>query len=196
MYRVVSDHLGSPRRVVNVANSSDVPFSARYSSFGEVTGSGLEWMPFGFAGGVYDDETRLVRFGVRDVDTLGGRWTQKDPGRWNIGDLNLYLYSYGDPVNYIDNDGRNPVLVAIAIGIILFGDTGCTGSRCADLAKAENDEKNACKNIGGNPPDSGGLLGPNESAPTSDEADQARACTDARKKTAIARAKCVATQGR
>ena len=28
MYRIVSDNLGSPRYVVNVANSSDVPFRA------------------------------------------------------------------------------------------------------------------------------------------------------------------------
>ena len=50
-YRVISDHLGSPRYVVNVSNASDVPFTANYTSFGEATGTGLEWMPFGFAGG-------------------------------------------------------------------------------------------------------------------------------------------------
>jgi RHS repeat-associated protein len=195
-YRVHSDHLGSPRRVVNVMNPSDVPFTASYSSFGEVTGTGLEWMPFGFAGGVFDSDTGLSRFGARDFDPSVARWTNKDPGRWSTGDLNLYLYSYGDPLNYIDPDGRNPVAIAIAIAIVLFGDTGCTGTRCADLAKAENDEKNACKNIGGNLPDSGGLLGPNEATPTPDEAAQVKGCTDARKKTAVARAKCVATQGR
>jgi len=53
---VISDHLGSPRYVVNVSNASDVPFTANYTSFGEATGTGLEWMPFGFAGG---DSTTL-----------------------------------------------------------------------------------------------------------------------------------------
>ena len=58
-YRVVSDQLGSPRYAVNIANPSDVPFSAVYTSFGEVTGSGLEWMPFGFAGGL--DSTTYIQ---------------------------------------------------------------------------------------------------------------------------------------
>ena len=54
---MVSDHLGSPRYVVNVADSADVPFMASYTSFGEVTGTGLDWMPFGFAGGIYDADS-------------------------------------------------------------------------------------------------------------------------------------------
>jgi YD repeat-containing protein len=40
-YRVLSDHLGSPRYAVNVANSGDVPLSANYTSFGEMTGTGV-----------------------------------------------------------------------------------------------------------------------------------------------------------
>jgi YD repeat-containing protein len=69
-YRVVSDHLGSPRYVVNVTNDADVPFTASYSAFGEVTGTELDWMPFGFAGGQFDQDSGLVRFGARDLDPL------------------------------------------------------------------------------------------------------------------------------
>jgi RHS repeat-associated protein len=107
MYRVMSDHLGSPRRVVNVANSADVPFTASYTSFGEVTGTGLDWMPFGFAGGVYDSDTELLRFGARDIDSRFGRWLSKDPIRFDAGP-HFYGYVENDPINHVDPFGHEP----------------------------------------------------------------------------------------
>jgi RHS repeat-associated protein len=104
-YRVISDQLGSPRYVVNVANASDVPFTAGYTSFGEVTGTGLDWMPFGFAGGIYDADSRVVRFGARDVDATLGRWLNKDPIRFRSGQRNLFAYSGNDPVSHADPSG-------------------------------------------------------------------------------------------
>jgi RHS repeat-associated protein len=106
-YRVISDHLGSPRYVVNVSDASDVPYRAEYSSFGEMTGTGLDWMPFGFAGGLYDTETTLMRFGARDYDPIAARWSTKDPILF-VGSINVYAYSDGDPVNRIDPDGLAP----------------------------------------------------------------------------------------
>jgi RHS repeat-associated protein len=104
-YRVVSDHLGSPRYVVNVANSAEVPFTASYTSFGTVTGTGLDWMPLGFAGGHYDADSGLVRFGARDYDAITGRWTTKDRTRFDSVDLNLYDYAFQDPINSRDPTG-------------------------------------------------------------------------------------------
>jgi RHS repeat-associated protein len=37
------------------------------------------FQPFGFAGGLWDADTGLVRFGARDYDSVTGRWTAKDP---------------------------------------------------------------------------------------------------------------------
>jgi RHS repeat-associated protein len=37
------------------------------------------FQPFGFAGGLYDPDTGLVRFGARDYDAAAGRWTANDP---------------------------------------------------------------------------------------------------------------------
>ncbi|MDH5679538.1 MAG: RHS repeat-associated core domain-containing protein, partial [Nitrospinota bacterium] len=37
------------------------------------------FQPFGFAGGLYDQHTKLTRFGARDYDAHAGRWTSKDP---------------------------------------------------------------------------------------------------------------------
>ncbi|MCP4323080.1 MAG: RHS repeat-associated core domain-containing protein, partial [Alteromonadales bacterium] len=59
-------------------------------------------IPFGFAGGLHDIDTGLVRFGARDYDTSIGRWTAKDPIDFSGGDVNLYGYVQNNPVNWID----------------------------------------------------------------------------------------------
>jgi RHS repeat-associated protein len=61
--------------------------------------------PFGFAGGLFDRETGLVRFGARDYDASVGRWTQKDPITFGGGQQNLYVYVNDDPVNSADAKG-------------------------------------------------------------------------------------------
>lgn len=62
-------------------------------------------MPFGFAGGLHDKNTGLVRFGFRDYDPDVGRWTAKDPILFAGGDTDLYGYVLNDPVNLIDPEG-------------------------------------------------------------------------------------------
>ncbi|PIS11936.1 MAG: hypothetical protein COT73_01120, partial [Bdellovibrio sp. CG10_big_fil_rev_8_21_14_0_10_47_8] len=77
-----------------------------YDEFGNViqdTSPGLQ--PFGFAGGIYDKDTGLTRFGARDYDPEIGRWTTKDPILFGGGDTNLYGYTFNDPVNLIDPSG-------------------------------------------------------------------------------------------
>ena len=106
-YRIISDHLGSPRLVVNTSTGAVVR-RMEYDVFGQVQddpGSGIEhggWIPFGFAGGLYDPDTGLVRFGARDYDPETGRWTAKDPIGFAGGDTNLYGYVANDPVNWRD----------------------------------------------------------------------------------------------
>ncbi len=85
------------------------------------------FQPFGFAGGLYDVDTKLVHFGARDYDASVGRWIQKDPILFAGGDANLYgyvgsvgkpsvttdtnLYSYteNDPLNFTDPKGLYPL---------------------------------------------------------------------------------------
>jgi RHS repeat-associated protein len=59
-------------------------------------------IPFGFAGGLYDHHTKLTKFGYREYDSYTGRWTSKDPIRYEGGDNNLYGYVLNDPVNGVD----------------------------------------------------------------------------------------------
>ncbi len=104
-YRIITDHLGSPRVVIDVA-SGTVAQRLDYDAFGRVLGdSNPGFQPFGFGGGLYDRDTRLVRFGARDYDAETGRWTAKDPLGFMAGDANLYAYVGNDPMNRIDPSG-------------------------------------------------------------------------------------------
>ncbi len=104
-YRIVTDHLGSVRWVLD-AQTGAVAQRIDYDPFGRVTlDTNPSFQPFGFAGGLYDYQTGLVRFGARDYDAETGRWTSKDPIGFAGGDTNLYGYVVADPINGIDPDG-------------------------------------------------------------------------------------------
>lgn len=104
-YRIISDHLGSPRLVVN-AVTGQVVQRMDYDEFGNVIfDDNPGFQLFGFAGGIYDQDTQLTRFGARDYDAETGRWPAKDPIRFVGGDANLYGYVLRDPVNLIDPNG-------------------------------------------------------------------------------------------
>ena len=106
-YAFVKDHLGSPRLVVNMQTGA-VAQRMDYDEFGNVTNdTNPGFQPFGFAGGLYDQDTRLVRFGARDYDPQTGRWTAKDPIGFTGGDTNLYGYVLFDPIDYFDQTGQS-----------------------------------------------------------------------------------------
>ena len=124
-WRLIKDHLGSVRMVVDVA-SGTVLRSLEFDAFGRViasSASDLDIVPFGFAGGLWDSDTRLVRFGARDYDPETGRWTAKDPIRFDGGDTNIYAYVGNDPVNRTDPEGK----WALAAGALY-------GAACASSA--------------------------------------------------------------
>lgn len=63
----------------------------KVDEFGNViTDANPGFQPFGFADGLYDRDTGLVRFGARDYDPEIGRWTAKDPILFDSGDTNLH----------------------------------------------------------------------------------------------------------
>jgi RHS repeat-associated protein len=124
-YRVITDHLGSPRLVLDAA-TGQVAQRLDYDEFGRVlldTNPGFQ--PFGFAGGLYDPLTGLVHFGAREYDPETGRWTSKDPIGFAGGDPNLYAYVGNDPVNDVDPEGLMTTL------------KGCFASPVAVAACAE-----------------------------------------------------------
>ncbi len=92
---LVADAAGNPVKIMD------------YDAFGNLlSDSNPDFsMPFGFAGGLYDTDTGLARFGYRDYDPETGRWTAKDPIGFAGGDTDLYGYVLNDPVNLIDPEG-------------------------------------------------------------------------------------------
>jgi RHS repeat-associated protein len=119
-YCIIADHLGSPRLAVNIS-SGEVAQRIDYDEFGYVlrdTNPGFQ--PFGFVGGLYDAQTKLVRLGQRDYDSSTGRWISKDPILFASATENLYAYVANDPVNWKDPSGldgypltRNPKEIVV-----------------------------------------------------------------------------------
>ncbi len=125
-YQIITDHLGSPRFVVNTSTGA-IAQQMNYDEFGNVTSdTNPGFQPFGFAGGLYDRDTGLVRFGARDYDPVIGRWTAKDPIMFSGGDSNLYGYVIDDPINLIDVNGTGsyiptPITIPLAVSIFNLG---------------------------------------------------------------------------
>lgn len=92
-YYVGSDHLGTPKVITD--NTGTAIKIWEYGSW-DVRTTILDNdptldLPVGFAGGIPDDATGLVRFGFRDYEPASGRWAAKDPIFFR-GGLNLYQY--------------------------------------------------------------------------------------------------------
>jgi RHS repeat-associated protein len=112
-YRIVADHLGSPRLIV-AASKGSVVQRIDYDEFGKIVmDSNPGFQPFGFASGIYDRDTGLMRFGARDYDAEVGRWTAKDPILYFGGDVNLYGYVSNDPITFFDPAGLQPQMALI-----------------------------------------------------------------------------------
>jgi len=130
-YRIISDHQGSPRIVINT-QTGEIVQRMDFDEFGRVildTNPGFQ--PFGFAGGVYDPDTGLTRFGARDYDAEIGRWTAKDPIIFFGRQVNLYSYVLNNPVNISDPLGLSGIFGAVStqlggnsVSSILSSDSG------------------------------------------------------------------------
>jgi len=116
-YYLTYDQVGSLRVVADA--SGGMVKKVNYDSFGNIisdTDPTFE-VPFGFAGGLHDRDTDLVRFGYRDYDPDIGRWTAKDPILFAGGDTDLYGYCLNDPINFVDPTGEIAVTTAIGVGV-------------------------------------------------------------------------------
>jgi len=84
-----------------------------YDRWGNAIASGTSGSvpnPFRYAGAMLDSSTGLYKMGERYYDPSIGRFTQDDPAGGGYG------YVQGNPVNLVDPEGTNPLLVACAGG--------------------------------------------------------------------------------
>jgi RHS repeat-associated protein len=102
IYYLAYDQVGSLRVVAD--SGGNVVKRIDYDSFGNIITDTNEAfrIPIGFAGGLHDRDTELIRFGFRDYDSDIGRWTAKDPILFAGGDTDLYGYVLNDPVSWVD----------------------------------------------------------------------------------------------
>jgi RHS repeat-associated protein len=117
-YYVGTDQVGSPRIVIKASDGAVVR-KVDYDAYGtERDASGSFDLPIGYAGGLRDAATGLVRFGMRDYDPAAGRFTARDPSFFRGSPENLYAYANDNPITQKDPTG----LVCGAIsGFIVAG---------------------------------------------------------------------------
>ncbi len=124
--------------VVN-AETGDIAQEIEYDVWGNVlSDSNPDFQPFGFAGGLVDNDTGLVRFGARDYDPETGRWTAKDPIGFAGGLTSLYDYVGADPVNFVDLTGREKIKVDVGAGVGAAVDAAVGSPVVATVTEAEN----------------------------------------------------------
>jgi RHS repeat-associated protein len=122
-----TDGLGSITEITD--SSRQVVSSYSYDAFGNITSkTGTLTTPYTYTGREHDAESGLYYYRARYYDPTIGRFLQPDPvpGYLVIPlSLNLYPYTWNNPINYRDPDGR---LVGVIIGIVIGGTSSISGA--------------------------------------------------------------------
>ena len=115
-YAVATDQVGSPRVVVDAAGT--VVKRLDYNAYGVETDANPGFfLPIGFAGGLRDSLTGLVRFGLRDYEPQSGRFTARDPSGFGGSPRGLYGYAANSPVSFRDPSGTLSVSSSAYAGV-------------------------------------------------------------------------------
>ena len=102
--------------------------SLAYSPYGAISGDDLSVQPFGMSTKRSDFASGLVYFGYRFYVPHLGRWLNRDPLQ-EQGGINLYGYVYGDPLGYVDPDGRRVMVAPLLPPTGYSGNNGNLSSR-------------------------------------------------------------------
>lgn len=112
----ISDKFGNTRALVD--DDGSITDYYAYDAWGGLVGgksSASSFNPFrwnGASGYLYVPETGLYHVGAREYDPTAGRWLQRDPIAMSGGYPNLYSYCANDPVEAVDSDGLEKLIVA------------------------------------------------------------------------------------
>lgn len=109
-YHYLNDMQGSVMRVAG--NGGENVISYRYDEFGaDLSGNQGQFQPFGYTGYQKDNVAGTYYAQAREYDAWSGRFTSEDIIKGSAAypeTLNAYGYCWGNPVNYVDRDGREP----------------------------------------------------------------------------------------
>lgn len=127
VYAIHGGHLGQP--LIMTDELANEVWNAEYAPFGGVLPSiDFDDPELRYPGQWADGETILLQNWHRDYDPSLGRYIEADPLGLAAGQ-SLYGYTYGDPINLIDPDGRHPLVrvgiefgkrILPALGLCLF----------------------------------------------------------------------------
>jgi RHS repeat-associated protein len=117
-----ADHLGSPK-VKTAVNGTEAE-RWDYYPYGETWVPGAPGDQHRYTGHLRDAESGNDFAGARYYSSARGRWLAVDPvpGDRDPQDLNRYAYVRNDPVNRLDSDGRQWVLVNCGAEVRLTGE--------------------------------------------------------------------------
>ena len=112
--------LGSILLAVSLA-TGQVEAAYDYDAFGARTQTGTLEQRYGFTGRSMTPEAGLIHFRARAYDPRLGRFLQADPLGFGAGDLNLYAYTWNDPVNWTDPSGLEGENAVVTAGSVVIG---------------------------------------------------------------------------
>jgi len=117
VYFYHNDHLGTPQKLTNISGA--VVWSATYDAFGKATvdASSTVVNNLRFPGQYWDGETGLHYNWHRYYDPNAGRYLTEDPIGFGGGDINVYIYVGGRPLNRVDTSGL--IAIPVAVGVCL-----------------------------------------------------------------------------
>lgn len=121
-YSVIVDAVGSP---VAIVDTDGVVVDQRvWSTTGELLSDSNPAfdVALGYAGGIEDPTTGLVRFGARDYDPVLGQWLTPDPASIEGRSANLYRYAELDPVTFRDPAGTASASAGAGYGAYVGGE--------------------------------------------------------------------------
>ena len=111
------DHLGSVRQVIEAEGTDQGTIVQKMNYYpsglqfcNNVTDSDVQ--PRRYNGKEYDKMHGLntYDYGARQYNPIVGRWDRMDPLCEKYYDISPYAYCHGDPLNFIDPDGRDLIL--------------------------------------------------------------------------------------
>ncbi|NCD00340.1 MAG: hypothetical protein EOL95_11670, partial [Bacteroidia bacterium] len=103
-YFYFTDHLGSTTHITD--RSGDVAQYAAYTPYGSLFREYRSVQPYKFNGKELDQETGYYYYGARYYDPTTALWLGTDPLKHKYPDIGAYVYCAGNPIRYVDPDGR------------------------------------------------------------------------------------------
>ena len=117
-YFYFQDHLGSSTYITDL--NGDIAQYSAYTPYGEMFREYRNVTPYRFNGKELDTETGLYYYGARYYNPATALWLGVDPLTSKYPGVSPYVYCVGNPVKYVDPDGREIIVGSLLDRILCF----------------------------------------------------------------------------